>query len=1080
MRTKMLVWRLLVLALLTAGLLTSVFAQEESSETSSTDKSDILANLKFRNLGPAVGGGRVTSVVGVPGQPLVYYAGAAAGGVFKTIDGGMSWKAIFEKEAAASIGAIAIAPSNPNLIWVGTGEANPRNDMVTGHGVWFSPDAGSTWKFMGLADAGQISNVIVNPTNPDIVYVGAVGHVWGPNTERGVFKTSDGGKTWQKVLYVNDKTGTSDLIMVPGNPMVLFAGMWEMQRHPWYFDDGGPDGGVFRSTDGGATWKKLTEGLPKGSTGRIGLAAAPSNPHHIYAEVEAKKGILWDSMDLGDHWREVTNNHIPNARPFYFSRLTVSPDNENHIYFLSFDIVESLDGGKTAKVIGRGVHPDNHTIWIDPENPSRIIEGNDGGVYISADAGKSWRYLDNIPIEQFYMVATDDEMPYLLCGGLQDNNGWCGPSNSLSRGGIGGGDWWTATGGDGEYIVPAGHKSNLIYADSQNGSIQRLNAANGLSAYIRPYLSTVSEMAPADLKYRFNWTSPIAVSASDPKEVYLGGSALFKSTDAGAHWKPISGDLTRNDKSKQASSGGSIELDISGAETFDTILSISVSPIDSKTIWVGTDDGLVQMTRDGGEHWSNVTPKGVPEWGRIQQIEAAPSSTDTAYVAIDLHEIDNNKPYVFKTHDGGKTWTSISKGLPDTDPARVIRENPNKKGMLVLGTDTGLFYSMNDGEEWKPMRSNFPTAPIYDLKFHKSGHDLLVATHGRGLFVLDNITPLEETTPTALASNFSLFPTIPAARWHSWNKRGFESGGFVAPNPPTGAAIDYFLKSEIEITPEMRRKRQSPVKIVITDANGQKIKTMYGPAKAGYNRAIWNLQYDGATRLAFVPEPRPNEFFDFSGGPPVVPGTYNVAVTVNGETKTEKVEVTGDPRFNVPMDVFRAQTTAALQARELLSALNEALNRADSLRSQVATVQKLLSSEDEGNTMLVAYKPVLEQARTLDKKVKAFQEGVYNTEAQPESQDRLHYLAKLHDRLQGLMRAASGSYDEPPSELVMEEMAGIRRELQTKLAEFNDLLKNDVVAFNKAALEKGANTLFAGTPIELKESSPGAVGGGQD
>ncbi len=1056
------------------------FSQEQSSssseETLSQEESrnhDLLGNIKFRNLGPAAGGGRVAAVAGVPGQPNAYYVGAAAGGVFKTVDGGLSWKPIFEKQPVASIGAIALAPSNPSLVWVGTGEAKLRNDISTGKGVYFSPDAGASWKFMGLENAGQISSMVINPSNPEIVYVGALGHAWAPNPDRGVFRTTDGGKTWQKVLYVDEKTGVADLVMDPGSPMVLFAAMWQVQRYPWMLDNGGPSSAIYRSTDGGATWTKLTQGLPKGPLGRIGLAAAPSNPNHIYALIEAKKGRLWDSKDLGEHWNEVSDKHLLSARPFYFSRLFVAPDNESKLYFLSFDIVLSLDGGKTAHEISRGVHPDHHALWIDPHQPNRIIEGNDGGAYLSSDGGQTWRFLDNLPIEQFYQVATDDQMPYLLCGGLQDNNGWCGPSNSLSRGGIKNGDWWTAVGGDGEYIVPASGASHLIYADSQNGSIQRLDSQTGISTFIRPYLAGVQHMPPAELKYRFNWTSPIAASPSDPKLVYLGGSVLFKSTDAGNTWAPISPDLTRNDKTKQASSGGSIELDLSGAETYDTILSIAPSPLDSKVIWVGTDDGLVQVTRDGGQRWSNVTPNipRLPEWGRIQQIEASPFSPETCYVAVDFHEVDNNRPYVFKTHDFGWTWTSISQGLPQSDPARVVRENPNRRGFLIVGTETGLFYSLNDGEQWIPLKGNFPTVPIYDIKFVKNTHDLVVASHGRGLFVLDAITPLEEMSAKVTDSKFHTFSVLPARLWHTWNKRGPGQSGFTAPNPPSGAVIDYYLKSDIEVTPEQKKKHQTPVKIVITDTDGQWVRTLYGPSKQALNRVTWDLKYQEPTKLTFVPVETPepeSEFFGTRLGAPVVPGAYKVAITFDGQTETQSVQVEADPRFPANMEAFRTQTRAALELRNEISALNEALNRLESLRSQLSMVQKLLATNEEQNQPVPAsYTPVLQQARLLEQKVKTLEEKMYNTELQ-NSRDSIHFLQRISDRLQGLMRIVISPYDQAPSPLLVEEMTMLRRDLQNDLEAFNAFLKTDVAEFNKTALEHGANTLFAGNPIELK------------
>lgn len=1062
-----------------------------SATVAESKPGDVLEGLKFRNLGPAVGGGRVTSVAGVPGQPNVYYIGAAAGGVFKTTDGGLNWKPIFEKQPVASIGAIALAPSNPNLVWVGTGEANPRNDVVTGKGIYFSPDAGQSWKFMGLENAGQISQIIIHPTNPDIVYVGVLGHVWGPNADRGVFRTGDGGRTWQKVLYVDDKTGVSDLAMDPANPMVLFAGMWQVQRFPWMLVSGGENSGVFRSNDGGLTWKKLTEGLPKGPAGRIGLAIAPSNPNHVYALIEAARGALWDSNDLGDHWKEVSADRSRLVyRGFYFTTLYVSPDNENHLYFLAFTMLESNDGGKTAQVIGRGVHPDHHSMWIDPKNPQRIIEGNDGGVYVSADAGKTWRFLNNLPIEQFYMVATDDERPYMLCGGLQDNNGWCGPSNSLSRGGISPAEWWTATGGDGEYIVPAGNKSNIIYAEAQNGSIQRLNAKDGSSDSIRPYLRGVGDMPPAELKYRFNWTSPIAVSPTDPKTVYIAGNVIFKSTDAGMNWQPISPDLTRNDKNKQQSSGGPVELDLSGAETFDTILSLAISPTDQNVIWAGTDDGWVQMTGDGGQHWANVTPKGVPEWGRLQQIEVSPFSPETAYIAIDYHEVDNNRPYVYKTHDGGKSWTAISSSLPQDAPARVVRENPNKKGMLVLGTDTGLFYSQDDGEHWAPLKSNFPTAPIYDMKFHKQDRDLIVATHGRGLFILDEITPLEETTPQVLAKSFHLFSSLPGQRWRGSNRHGSNPGDFIAPNPPPGVSVTYYLAQDLEPSPEesseatpqaagTRGQRRGPVKIVVTDPNGQPVRTFYGPAKKGINRISWNMRYDDTRRLnrPRAGESELAEFVDFGGGPWALPGTYKVAVTVKGQSETQNVQIEADPRFPFDMDAARAQLQAGLEARGWLTAMNEVLNRVESLKSQISTVQRLLAPEQDGGAAEnAAYKPVLEQARALERRLGAFQDKVFNAQAYGDLAGRLHYLGKSYDRLQSVYRAINGPYNQSPNQLVRDDMNEAKRQVDAYLSEFNELIKTDVAGFNKLALEKGASTLFAGTPVELGGTTATGVG----
>ncbi len=1086
---------------------------------------DILQNWKFRNLGPAAAGGRVAAVAGIAGDPSVYYVGAAAGGVWKTTDGGVTWKAVFEKEPTASIGAIALAPSNPNLVWVGTGEANPRNDVVTGKGVYFSPDAGASWRLMGLANAGQISQIVVNPTNPDLVCVAVLGHTWGPNPDRGVFRTTDGGATWQKVLYVDDTTGASDLVMDPSNPMVLFAGMWAFVRYPWMLVSGGDTSGIYRSTDAGATWKKLTEGLPKGPLGRIGLSLAPSNGNHVYALIEAKKGTLWDSADLGDHWKLVSSDARYINRGFYFTTLQVAPDSEDHVYLVSYEVLESHDGGKTAKVIGKGVHVDHHALWIDPRDARRMIDGNDGGAYVSTDAGKSWRYLDNIPIEQFYMVAFDDSRPYLLCGGLQDNNGWCGPSNSLSRGGITGADWWTSVGGDGEYVVPAGGKSGIVYADSQGGSIVRVNLAAGSADSVRPYLHGATDMAPKDLRYRFNWTSPIAVAPNDWKTVYLGGNVLLKSTDAGKTWNPISPDLTRNDKSKQLPSGGPIQLDMSGAETFDTILSLAVSAGDPNVLWVGTDDGLVQVTRDGGQTWANVTPAKVPEWGRVQQIEVSPFAAGTAYVALDYHEVENNKPYVFKTHDFGKSWTSIASGLPADDPARVVRENPNRQGMLVLGSDAGLFYSYDEGAHWTPMKSNFPTVPIYDVKFHKATHDLIVATHGRGLFVLDDITPLEETSPEVGSASFHLYSSQPAVNWRFWpgEKHGFSAlGEFSTPNPPQGVSISYYLAKAIEPDreddgtdanratsaaderpskppasapapgaaaaraetpgaeegeqPSAGGEKRGPVKIVVADGSGQVVRTLYGPGKRGINRVAWNLRYDEATRLnAARPPEEDNPFFN-AGGPAALPGSYKVTVTAAGTSETTEVAFEADPRTPFDTAAARAQLRQALELRSWMNAMNEALNRIDDLKAQLATVLRLLGPEAEKTGVEKApFAPVVTQARALRKKLSAVEDKVINVAALKDPQGRLHNLAGVHDRLQSASRAVSMAYAQAPTPLVMEDVTAAKKELDAFLADFNELVRTDVPAFNKLALEKGASTLFAGGPIEPKEPVAGSA-----
>ena len=1052
---------------------------------------DSLNNVKFRNLGPSVGGGRVAAVVGVPGDRNTYYVGAGAGGVWKTTDGGDSWEAVFKDQPTASIGALALAPSNPNVVWVGTGEGNPRNDVVDGRGVFMSPDAGKSWQFMGLGDVGQITRIVIDPADPDVVFVAALGHVWAPNAERGVFRTADGGKTWHKVLFVNDTTGTADLVMVPGNPRLLFAAMWQFVRHPWELVSGGAASGIYRSKDGGLTWERLKDGLPTGLLGRIALAVGPTNPSHVYALIETTQGMLWDSKDQGDHWTKVSDFHGLSARPFYFSLLHVSPVDDRKLFFSSYLLLRSDDGGKTTTPIDRGVHVDHHALWIDPQNPDRMIQGNDGGAYVTETGAKSWRYLNNLPIEQFYMVAADNNTPYMLCGGLQDNNAWCGPSSSVGGGGGGGGsgglngsEWFTVTGGDGEYAVPAPSDSSILYVDSQNGNITRVDLKTGLTRAIRPYVSTVNEMKPANLKYRFNWTSPIAVSPRDANTVYLGANVVFKSTDGGEHWTALSPDLTRNDKAKQVTSGGPIEYDISGAETYNTILTVNLAPTDSSVMWVGTDDGLVQVTRDGGKTWSDVSGRfpGLPKdaEGRVYQIGISPFDAGTAYLAVDRHQLDDRRAYVYKTADYGKTWTDIGKGLPQDEPVHVVRENPNLRGFLVLGSDAALWYSRDGGGSWKPLKADFPTAPVYDVQFIKRSHDLVVATHGRGLFVLDNITALEQLTPEVAASDLHVFSTLPAQIRVRPRRAGSAPTRFTTPNAPTGAAIDYYLKTALDTgtsgPSEPRRgehSRRGRVIVTVTDAHGDTVVVdSSGPGKQGVNRYVWPLRYAAPVRLSFErpagAEEEENPFRSVVG-PRAVPGSYSVAVTAGGRTDTTTVRVEPDPVLGGDPGRFAAQLHAGLEWRNALSALNAMLNRIVSLETQLKNTQQALRDNGGGEADTAVTGPVLRQARDLGRKLKDLKDSLYNSDVQRDAgQDDIHYLNRFHDRLQSLGFGLGLAYAQPPSEVVAARFKDLRATLDDYLAKFNELVRSDVALFNKTAQERRAPVLVAGEPIEVK------------
>ena len=1063
------------------------------AEAAPLSATDSLNNLKFRNLGPSVAGGRVAAVVGVPGDRNVYYVGAAAGGVWKTTDGGDSWEAVFKDQPTSSIGAVALAPSNPNVVWVGTGESNPRNDVVDGGGVFMSPDAGKSWQFMGLGDVGQVSQIVIDPANPDIVFVAALGHVWAPNPERGVYRTADGGKTWQKVLFVNDSTGAAHLVMVPGNPRMLFAGMWQFVRRPWELVSGGAGSGIYRSNDGGLTWERLKQGLPSGLTGNIAVAVGPTNPSHIYALIETTDGMLWDSKDQGDHWAKVSDFHGLSARPFYFSLMHVSPVDDRKLFFSSYLLLRSDDGGKTTTPIDRGVHVDHHALWIDPQNPDRMIQGNDGGVYVTENGAKSWRFLNNLPIGQFYMVAADNNTPYMLCGGLQDNNAWCGPATNVGGGGglggagLNGSEWFTVTGGDGEYAVPAPSDSSILYVDSQNGNISRVDLKTGLNRSIRPSLSGVKDAKPANLQYRFNWTSPIAVSPRDANTVYMGGNVVFKTTDGGDRWAAISPDLTRNDKGKQVTSGGPINYDISGAESYNTILTVNLAPTDSNVIWVGTDDGLVQVTRDGGKTWSNVSghfPGSAKDIeGRVYQIGVSPFDAAAAYIAIDRHQLDDRRPYVFKTSDYGKTWTDIGRGLPADVPARVVRENPNLRGFLVLGTDAALWYSRDGGTSWKPLKAEFPTAPVYDVQFIKRSHDLVIATHGRGLFVMDNITALEELTPDVIASDLHVFSTLPAQIRVRLRRPSVAPTRFTTPNAPAGAVIDYFLKAAVDTGSsgsagegERGRGRRGGqggrVIVTVTDNRGDTVVVdSAGPGKQGVNRYVWNLRYAGPTRLNFEKptgaEDEENPFRNV-GGPRAVPGTYTVTVTAGGLTGTKTVVVEPDPVLGGEPARFADQLRAGLEWRNAMSALNEMLNRITSLETQLKNTQQALRDNTTGDTATAA--PVLRQARELGRKLKELKDSLYNSDVQRDAgQDDIHYLNRFQDRIQGLGFGLAFAYAQPPNEVVAARLKELRAGLTDYLAKFNELVRTDVAGFNKTAQERQVPILVSGQPIELRE-----------
>ena len=924
-----------------------------------------LANLKWRSIGPANMGGRVTDIVGTPGNPDIYYIAGANGGIHKTTNGGTTFKAMFENQDVYSIGAIAIAPSDANVLWVGTGEGDPRNSASFGNGVYRSTDGGETWKHLGLTDTEKIKRIKVDPTNPDVCYVCALGHEWGPNQERGVFKTTDAGKTWKKVLYLDDTTSCSDLDMDPSNPRILYAGMWTNRRKAWTFSSGGGKTALYQSKDGGETWKKLTNGLPKNEMDRIGVAVSQSQPSTVYIVTETKnEGVLFRSDDRGETWRAVNSDPNINFRPFYYSDLRVDPNNPERVYSLSGSLMMSTDGGRTFARIANNVHGDHQALWIDPKNSNRILSGSDGGWQVSNDGAKTFEIINNVVLAQYYHVTYDMRQPYYsVYGGLQDNGNWVGPIGTGFREGIRKSDWATVSGGDGFFVQPELDEPNIVYSDSQGGSISVIDTNTGVSRSINPYPRNVGSTGGwiADYKYRFNWNPPIIASPHNPKAIYFGGNVLFKTTNRGQSWDVISPDLTTNDKSKQQTSGGPVGVDNTAAEFHCTILTIAESPVKAGVIWVGTDDGKVQVTQDNGKTWKNVIAniKGLPANTWVPAIEASHFDAGTAYVAVDRHRDDDLTPHAFMTTDFGATWKPINSNLPAKGWVHVVREDPKVKNLLYAGTELGVFASWDGGGRWVSLRNNLPPVAVNDIAIHPRDNDLIVGTHGRGAWVLDNITPLQQLGQ-AMAADVQLFDLRTGTRMQLWGKdASLGTKEFAAQNPPQGAYIDYYLKSDV----------QGPVTITIADSKGETVRTIRSQAnKAGVNRVLWDLRYEGqqgggggfgggggrgagaggggrgggaGAPAAAAIDPEIAEMmarFGFGGGPAVLPGEYTVTLNVAGKKLSKPIKVQLDPRVKISDADLAEQLKFSKEAGEVSSRVSKLVQRVEDLTTQLAAL----------------------------------------------------------------------------------------------------------------------------------------------
>ena len=1018
-------------------------------QASSKAEDPLFKGMKYRVVGP-FRGGRSLTASGIPGDPATYYFGGTGGGVWKSTDGALTWTSVFDQEGTSAIGSLAVAPSDPNTVYVGTGEACLRGNISHGDGVYRTLDGGKTWKNLGLRDSRAIGKVIVNPKNPDIAFVAALGHPFGPNSERGIFRTLDGGKTWEKVLYKDENTGGIDVTFDPRNSNILFAALWEVRRTPWSLSSGGPGSGLYRSNDGGATWKRLDEkGLPKGPYGRIGVSVA-ANSDRIYALIQANDGGLYRSDDGGDTWQLVNGSHSLIQRPWYYMHVIADPQDSETVYIMNVDAYRSTDGGRSFNKV-KIPHGDNHGLWIDPKDTKRMIATNDGGVSVTLDGGKTWTRQDNQPTAQFYHVIADTRTPYYVYGSQQDS-GTVAIASRGDGGAIDRADWYDVGGGEAGYIAPYPPDPNVVYAADYEGLITRFDKRNGQIRNITNQTQLADAGGAAPLEHRFQWTSPVVISPHDPETLYHASERLFKTTDGGVHWEAISSDLTRNDKTKQQPSGGSITIDDSGTEYYDTIFAVAESPVSKGLIWVGTDDGLVHITRDGGKSWSNVTPKDLPEWSRISQIDPSPFDAGTAYMAVDRHQNDDLHPHIYKTSDYGKTWTTIVKGIPDTTFVRAVREDPKKRGLLYAGTEMGVFVSFNDGADWRSLQLNLPRAPIHDLIVKND--DLVVATHGRAFWILDDLAPLRQFTDDIAKQDVHLYAPATAYRMQT-PEEAPPKPILVGQNPPAGAVIDFFVKAP----------PKGETRIEILDGQGQVIRKYSSlknevpdepldpddkkPEKeikveAGLNRFVWNLRYESANR---VPGYYLWEYNGGARGPLALPGSYQVRLTLDGKSQTAPLEVKLDPRVLVSQADLEKQFNLLLQVREQLNRVYTAVNQIEDVRSQTDGMKRRLPPDESART-------VSSSADNLVGKLVSVREPLINLRISA-NEDSLAYHPELDGQLAFLAMIVSAGCDCAPTDAAVKRFAELREQTNKAIASWEDLQKTDVAAFQRLAIERG-------------------------
>ncbi len=1036
-----------VLVLLTAALLTTAVAHGEDSK-------DQPVGPHYRLVGPAAGG-RVARVAGVIGDPLTYYAATAAGGVWKSVDGGLEWKPIFDDQPVSSIGSVAVSPSDENVVWVGSGEANIRGNVAEGNGIYRSTDGGETWHHVWTGE-GQIGALAIDPRDPDTAFAAVLGSPFGPGSDRGVYRTVDGGVSWTKVLFVDNDTGASDVCLDPSNPRIVFAGMWQARRTPWSLTSGGPGSGLYLSRDGGDTWKRLYgKGLPDGIWGKIGVRVAPSDPERVYALIEAEEGGLFRSDDGGGTFTRVNASRGLRQRAWYYSTLTIDPTHADSVWFPQVSMLKSIDGGASIRSV-KGGGWDYHDVWIDPADPRRMIVGSDAGISVSRDGGRTWT-RPPVPIAQFYHLSVDTRTPYRVLGSLQDWGTVSGPSNSLHADGIFRTDWYPVGGGEAGWVVADPADPDIVWAGEYGGYLSRWDRRTSTAASVGILPDNPSGHPASDLKYRFQWTAPIVVSPHDHRVVYHAANVLFRTQDGGQHWTAISPDLTRNDPTKQAWSGGPITGDITGVETYDTIFAVAESPVEAGVIWAGSDDGLVHVTRDGGAAWTDVTPPGLPDWGTVECIEASRWDAGTAYVVVNAHRLDDERPFLWKTTDYGHSWSVRSAGLDPETALHVVREDARLRGMLYLGTERGVMVSRDDGGTWQSLCLNMPTVSVVDLAI--AGDDLVVGTLGRSAWILDDLTPIREQSPSTAAEPVHLFPPTSAVRWRTAPAPSDQSAG-AGDNPPRGAVLTYSLaaKPEGEISLEVLdaagtlvRRLSSVLRPTYTAPDHPNWDPDSSPPKPelstepGLNRVAWDLAYQGprwvvGTRMEGSAPP---------AGPLVPPGDYTLRLTVDDHTVVRPLRVEPDPRSDLAPEDLQAGVVFALKISDRLTAIADMVATTRDLRAQLTAINKRLTGDPDQADLVAS-------SRDLVARLDAIEGTVHNPDADVDY-DILagrHGGVRLYSRLNSLFDAAKG-HDGTPTQGMLEVDADLTSEMDAQTAALDELVSRELTRFNTMARDRG-------------------------